>query len=180
MFRLSAVKTKTLLSFFFWIDVFFIPLKGFSSRMSIEHRPTLALFYCQNVQGSSEQERQALEKKYGKCIKLFPIPCSGRLEPVHLLRALEEFVDVAYVITCPKGACRYFEGNQRAQKRVEKARDIISSIGLENERIGLIVGSKDVPKPLGERVEEIFSRTSQLASSPVLQVVRPAAGTQPG
>ena len=147
--------------------------------MSIEHRPTLALFYCQNVQGSSEQERQALEKKYGKCIRLFPIPCSGRLEPVHLLRALEEFADVAYVITCPKGACRYFEGNQRAQKRVERARDIISSIGLETERIGIIVGSKEALKPLGDLVAEIFSRTSQLEPSPVLQQARAAAGTRP-
>ena len=147
--------------------------------MSIEHQITLALFYCQNVPGSSEKERQALEKKYDKCIRLFPIPCSGRLEPVHLLKALEIFADVAYVITCPKGACRYFEGNHRAEKRVERARDVISSIGLETERIGIIVGSKDAPKALGERIEEIFSRTSQLSPSPVLQKVRPAAGTQP-
>ncbi len=71
---------------------------------------TLTLFYCQNVPGSSEQERQAPEREYGDCIRLFPITCSGRLEPVHLLRALEEFADVAYVITCPQWACRYFEG----------------------------------------------------------------------
>jgi len=168
-----------LLSLFYWIDVFFISLGGLLTEMYNQHQLTLALFYCQNVPGSSEQDRQALEKKYGKCIRLFPIPCSGRLEPVHLLTALEEFADVAYVITCPKGACRYFEGNQRAQKRVEKARDIISSIGLETERIGLIIGSKDAPKPLGERVEEIFSHTPQLVPSPVLRQVRPAAGTQP-
>ena len=71
---------------------------------------TLALFYCQNVPGSGETERQDLELRYGKSLRLFPIPCSGRLEPLHLLRALEDFADAAYVVTCPEGLCRYFEG----------------------------------------------------------------------
>ncbi len=137
-------------------------------KMMDENNRTLALFYCQRVPGSSQQERVGLEKKYGKCLRLFPIPCSGRLEPVHLLRALEEFADAAYVITCPEGACRYFEGNQRALKRVERTRTIIDSIGLEVERIGIIVGSRENPKKLASLVEEIMDSVSQLAPSPVL------------
>jgi F420-non-reducing hydrogenase iron-sulfur subunit len=137
--------------------------------MTNENQPTLALFYCQNVPGSSERDRQALEKKYGKCLRLFPIPCSGRLEPVHLLRALEEFADMAYVITCPEGACRYFEGNRRAKSRVERTKVIIAGIGLETERVGIVVGEKEAPKALGEIVEELFEGTSQLGPSPVLQ-----------
>jgi coenzyme F420-reducing hydrogenase delta subunit len=132
----------------------------------------LALFYCQQVPGSSEQERLAIEKEYGKNIRLFPIPCSGRLEPIHLLKALEEFADMAYVITCPitcpEGECRYFEGNRRAKKRVERTRAIITDIGLEAERVGIIVGSKDNPKSLGEVAAEVFERTLKLQLSPVL------------
>ncbi|MCJ7775349.1 MAG: hydrogenase iron-sulfur subunit [Desulfobulbaceae bacterium] len=131
----------------------------------------LALFYCQQVPGSSEQERLAIEKEYGKNIRLFPIPCSGRLEPIHLLKALEEFADMAYVITCPEGECRYFEGNRRAQKRVERTRAIITDIGLEAERVGIIVGSKDNPKSLVQLAREVFERTLKLQSSPVLDKV---------
>ena len=47
-----------------------------------KQKNTLALFYCQNVPESSDEDRKALEKKYGPSIRLFPIPCSGRLEPV--------------------------------------------------------------------------------------------------
>lgn len=128
----------------------------------------LALFYCQQVPGSSEQERLAIEKEYGKNIRLFPIPCSGRLEPIHLLKALEEFADMAYVITCPEGECRYFEGNRRAKKRVERARAIITDIGLEAERVGIIVGSKDNPKSLVQLAREVFERMLKLQLSPVL------------
>jgi coenzyme F420-reducing hydrogenase delta subunit len=129
--------------------------------------PILALFYCQNTPNSSEKERQSLEEKYGKSLRLFPIPCSGRLDPLHLLRALEEFADVAYLITCPEGACRYFEGNRRAKKRVERTRWIIRNIGLEEERVGLIVGSKDDRRPLSKLAEEIVDLTSKLGPSPV-------------
>lgn len=137
--------------------------------MNDEQQPTLTVLYCRNVPGSTEKDRQALEQKHGKHIRLFPIPCSGRLEPVHLLRALEEVADVAYVITCPEGACRYFEGNKRARKRVERTRSIIASIGLEKERIGIIIGSSENPETLSDLVEAIMERTAQLTPSPVLK-----------
>ena len=130
---------------------------------------TLALFYCQNVPESGETGRQALEKDYGASLRLFPIPCSGRLEPIHLLRALEEFADYAYVIACPEGACRYFEGNVRAGKRLERTRDMIAMIGLERERLGMVVNTKDSPKGLAVIAGEILERVSSLAPSPVFR-----------
>jgi coenzyme F420-reducing hydrogenase delta subunit len=128
---------------------------------------TIAVFYCRNVPGSTEQDRQDLESTYAGNVRLFPLPCSGRLEPVHLLRALEEFADAAFLITCPEGACRYFEGNRRAKKRVEVTKSIITSIGLESDRVGIIVGSKDSPKTLEKLVKEIVAASSPLGLSPV-------------
>jgi coenzyme F420-reducing hydrogenase delta subunit len=136
--------------------------------MNVQGEPSLALFYCQNVPGSSERERQELEKKFGRRIRLFPMPCSGRLEPVHLLRALETFADGAFVVTCPEGTCRYFEGNLRAQKRVERAREIITSIGLEGDRVGIVVGSTETPRKLADISEELLETLSGLGPSPVL------------
>jgi coenzyme F420-reducing hydrogenase delta subunit len=137
--------------------------------MNNEYHHTLALFYCQNVPESSEADRQALEMRYGQQIRFFPIPCSGRLEPVHLLRSLEEFADAAYVITCPESACRYFEGNSRAVKRVERTQKIIASIGLEQDRVGIVMGSKDNPRSLTDLAEEIMEKTSNIDPSPVLK-----------
>ena len=137
--------------------------------MTGEYRPTVALFYCQNIPQSSEDHRRVLEKKYGQSMRLFPIPCSGRLEPIHLLRALEEFADAAYVVTCPERACRYLEGNRRAMKRVQRTQDIISSIGLEKERVGIIIESSEAPEPMGHLAERLLERALKLALSPVLK-----------
>ena len=137
--------------------------------MTDSRKRTLALFYCRNVPESSESDRQAVEKSYEGRIRLFPLPCSGRLEPVHLLRALEAFADAAYLITCPDGACNYFEGNRRAKKRVERAQQILSAIGLEPERAGIVIGSTQHPKTLTQLAEEIFEKISQMDPSPALK-----------
>ena len=135
--------------------------------MSNEQKRNLAVFYCRNVPESNENARRDLEKEYGPSVKFFPVVCSGRMDMIHLLKALEDFADAAYIVTCPEGACRYFEGNLRAKKRVEKAKSIIESIGLESERIGIIVGSAKDPRPLKDHVSEIVKQTAILSPSPV-------------
>ncbi len=133
----------------------------------MENRQKLALFYCKNLPESSDENRRELEKIYGSCVRFYPLPCSGRLEVLHLLRALEEFADAAFVIACPEGACRYFEGNRRAGKRVERAGSIIESIGLEKERVGIITGSPDRPKGLKGHLMEIMEHISGMSPSKV-------------
>jgi coenzyme F420-reducing hydrogenase delta subunit len=135
--------------------------------MKGKKEPILALFYCQRIPESDESVRHELEKKYKGSIRFFPLPCSGRLESLHLLRALEEFADAAYIITCPEGACRYFEGNRRAIKRVEMARNIMDIIGLEKNRAGIVVNDKNDLKTLSVLAKEIRDRTIQLGLSPV-------------
>lgn len=132
-----------------------------------EGKFTLALFYCQNVPESSDADRQALEKSYGPRLKLFPLPCGGRLEALHLLRVLEEDADAAYIIACPEGACAYVEGNRRAVKRVEQTREIIVSIGLERERVGIVLNPMKDPKSLMKLAEQIMKKVAPLGPSPV-------------
>ncbi len=131
--------------------------------------PIVAFFYCQNTPGAQESERQALEKRYGRQIRLFPIPCGGRFEPVHVLRALETFADAAYVVTCPEGTCRYFEGNLRARRRMMRTKELLASIGLEPDRIELFMRSKEGPNKLAGIVERLLKEASKLQPSPVFK-----------
>ena len=148
------------------------------SRTAQAGKRTLALFYCQNTPESGEAVRQALEKKYVSKLRLYPIPCSGRLDPLHLMKALEEFANAAYVIACPEGACRYFEGNTRATKRVHLTAQVIAQIGLEKERVGIVANSKETPKTLAKLAEEILDRAGELGLSPVLGRPQQGKGTK--
>ena len=60
-------------------------------------------------------------------------PCSGSIEVVDILRALEEEADAVLVAGCEKGSCHNRSGSLRAEKRVEAAREILQEIDLEPE-----------------------------------------------
>lgn len=126
----------------------------------------LAVFFCQNIPGSAREDILSLERRYPGTLWLFPLPCSGRVEYQHLLRALEEHADAAYLLTCPEGACAYFEGNRRAGKRVQRLREIVQGIGLDPERVGLLANSREAPRSLTGLVEEVVAATASLSPLP--------------
>ncbi len=98
----------------------------------------IAIFFCQQIDKNQDLNRRSIEKEFGSQIRFFPIPCSGRIEPLHLMKALESGSERVYVITCPEGACRYREGNIRARKRLIYTQGLIEEIGLERGMLELI------------------------------------------
>jgi F420-non-reducing hydrogenase iron-sulfur subunit len=97
-----------------------------------------AIFFCRRIDRQQDTNRRALEREMGDRIKFFPLPCSGRIEALHLLRAIEAGAQKVFVITCPEGTCRYGQGNLRARKRVDFAKTLIQEIGLDPESIQLL------------------------------------------
>jgi coenzyme F420-reducing hydrogenase delta subunit len=53
----------------------------------------------------------------------------------HLLRAIQQGADGAYVVGCLEGTCHYNEGNFRARERVEYVKTLLEEVGLEGERV---------------------------------------------
>ena len=126
-----------------------------------------AIFFCQRLDPEQDVNRRALEKELGSRIKFFTLPCSGRIEALHLMRALEAGADKVYLVTCPVGACRYKEGNTRAKKRVAFARKLVEEIGLEPERFELVHASSPFPNSIDEIARMLISREEGLTQSPL-------------
>lgn len=83
---------------------------------------------------------------YPTNIKIVRLPCSGRINTLHLLKAIEEGADGAYVAGCLEGDCHFLEGNLRAKKRVKYARDLIGEKGLNPDRIRMYnIAASDGP-----------------------------------
>jgi coenzyme F420-reducing hydrogenase delta subunit len=126
----------------------------------------ITIFFCQQIDADQDVNRRPLEKELGPRIRFFPLPCSGRIEPLHLMRALESGADKVYVVTCPEGACRYREGNIRARKRLAYTQGLIEEIGLAKNRLELIhvpAGTTTIDK----LVKELFAREAFAGPLPV-------------
>jgi coenzyme F420-reducing hydrogenase delta subunit len=127
----------------------------------------ITIFFCQQLDPNQEVNRRALERELGKQIRFFPLPCSGRIDSLHLMRALESGADKVYVVTCPEGACHYREGNLRAKKRLAFTQGLIEEIGLERERLELIVAPAGTSVTVDELARGILARNASIGPSPV-------------
>ncbi len=72
---------------------------------------------------------------YPANINIVRLPCTGKIDVIHLLRAIQKGADGAYVVGCLEGNCHYNEGNFRARERVNHVRMLLEEIGLEGDRV---------------------------------------------
>ena len=85
--------------------------------------------------------------RYPDTIRIVSVPCTGKVDLIHLLRAFEKGADGAYVVGCMEGDCRYETGNLRARVRVEQAKRILDTIGIGGERTQMFnLSSSEAPR----------------------------------
>ena len=63
------------------------------------------------------------------------MPCTGRLQPEHVLKAFESGSRLVSVIACQEDNCQYIEGSRRCARRVDYIRSILKEIGLGEDRL---------------------------------------------
>jgi F420-non-reducing hydrogenase iron-sulfur subunit len=75
--------------------------------------------------------------KYSPNIRSIRVMCSGRIDPVFVVKALTEGADGVLIAGCHPGDCHYQEGNYKALRRYRLLRRILPEYGIEPERVRL-------------------------------------------
>ena len=135
--------------------------------MEPDQRLELTVFFCQQLDPRQDIHRRDLERIWGGRLRLHPMHCGGRVEALHILKALEEGSDRVLVLTCPEGRCRYREGNLRVRKRLEHARGLLEEIGMEPQRLEFRAAPAQAPRHIAEILEPILSEPFSLGASPL-------------
>ena len=66
------------------------------------------------------------------------VPCAGKLQPEHLLKAFEAGADLVCVVACAGDNCHTMEGSRRAQRRVEYVGSMLDEVGVGRERLLMV------------------------------------------
>lgn len=82
-------------------------------------------FACKNS-GAGTLGRMAIEPEDLKAIE---VPCGGRVDVIHLLRAVEQGAQRVLVLTCRPGVCRSIEGYCHAERKVARANALLQEVG---------------------------------------------------
>jgi len=104
---------------------------------------------------------------YPSNIKIVKIPCTGKVDLIHLLRAMEKGADGVYVVGCLEGACQFISGNISARKRVEQAQEILESIGIGGERIQMYNLSSSEAPLFAQVATEMTEKIKEMGPNPI-------------
>jgi F420-non-reducing hydrogenase iron-sulfur subunit len=104
---------------------------------------------------------------YPSNIRIIFMPCTGKVDLIHILRAFEKGADGVYVAGCLEGECHYNRGNIRARKRVEQAKKILETIGIGGERVEMYnLSSSEAPRFV-QIAKEMTEKIVALGPNPI-------------
>ncbi len=112
--------------------------------------------------------------QYPPEIKVILMPCTGRVDILHLLKAFEGGADVVFVAGCLEGECHYLSGNIQARKRVAKVKKDFEALGLEPERLEMYNLSSSEGPRFAAIAQEVAEKAFRLGPSPVRKEAREA------
>jgi coenzyme F420-reducing hydrogenase delta subunit len=112
---------------------------------------------------------------YPPNVKIIKVPCTGRVDVIHILKALEDGADGVMVAGCMEGDCHYQSGNLRAKKRVTHVQQILEQIGFGAERVAMYNLSAGMGVRFAEIAREITEKVKELGPNPI-RSAREASG----
>lgn len=73
--------------------------------------------------------------QYPPNIRVVKVPCSGRVDPLFIMKSLQSGYDGILISGCHPGDCHYLSGNYVARRRFAVLQPLIEFIGIEPGRV---------------------------------------------
>lgn len=100
-------------------------------------KPKIALFQCQWCL-YSEPDQDWVDHKLPPNVHLIKLSCTGRINPLHLLNAVQGGADGIIVSGCRPEKCHFKEGNLSALRQHEEFLNLLDYVGYERDRIRFV------------------------------------------
>jgi coenzyme F420-reducing hydrogenase delta subunit len=114
------------------------------------------------VERAAEEHRQ-----FSPDVVIIPVKCLGRVDVLHLLQAFREGADAVFVAGCLEKNCHHLYGNIEARKRVEQAKRILDSLGLNGERVEIFNLASNQGLEFKQSVDIMVERVERLGPNPL-------------
>ncbi len=105
--------------------------------------------------------------QYPPGLRIIEVPCTGKVDILHLLQAFEYGADGVIVVGCMEGDCHYTVGNLHAKTRVQRAKEILETVGLGGGRVAMYNLSSGMGGRFAEIVTEMTNKILELGPSPI-------------
>ena len=105
------------------------------TQPSGEFEPRLIAFLCNWCSYAGADLAGISRFQYPPNIRVIRVPCSGRVDPLFILKSLQHGADGVLVSGCHPGDCHYLTGNYYARRKFIVLKRLLDYVGLEENRV---------------------------------------------
>jgi coenzyme F420-reducing hydrogenase delta subunit len=136
--------------------------------------PEIVAFCCHYCAYTAADMAGSKRISYPSNVKIIRVPCTGKVDAIHIMKALEKGADGVYVAGCLEGDCHFKNGNTRASHRVEKVKTYLADLGWEPERVAMINMSAGMGERFARTAREFTEKIKALGPNPVKETLAKA------
>ena len=112
----------------------------------------LACSYCSF---KASEMAGSLRLKYPEGVKLVQVPCSSRVDPAFVIKALFEGADGVFVAGCHPGDCHFIKGNYYTRRKMAALKQMLSAFSMES-RLKLFWVSASEARRFVDKVQGMY------------------------
>jgi len=129
--------------------------------------PRIVAYCCNYCAFAAADLAGSMRLRYPPNVLNVLLPCTGRVDVLHLMRAFERGADGVFVAGCLEGTCHFLEGNIQAKRRVQYAKQLLDAIGVGGDRLEMYNLSSSEGPRFAEIATEMTERIRELGPSPI-------------
>ncbi len=97
--------------------------------------PKIITFLCNWCSYAGADLAGVSRIQYPANTRTIRVPCSGRVNPLFVFRALQNGADGVLVSGCHPGDCHYLSGNYAARRKFAILDRLLEHVGIEKQRV---------------------------------------------
>ena len=132
-----------------------------------EFEPKIVGFLCNWCSYTGADLAGTSRIQYPPNIRVIRVMCSSSVDPIYVVRALMEGADGVLIGGCHPGDCHYIDGNYKARRRVVLLKNILETLGLEEERVWIRWVSASEGQKFADTVTEMVDTIKKLGPNPI-------------
>jgi coenzyme F420-reducing hydrogenase delta subunit len=105
--------------------------------------------------------------QYPPDIRIVRLMCTGRVDPLFIMKAFMDGADGVLVSGCHFGDCHYLEGNYKSAKRMFLLKSVLKDLGIEDKRLRMTFVSASEGAKWAKVVEDVVKTINDLGPSPI-------------
>lgn len=100
----------------------------------MDQKPKIVLFQCQWCL-YSPVDQDWVDHQLPENIHLTKVPCTGRINTLYVLNAVQGGADGVMISGCMPEQCHFKEGNIGARRQLDEFADFLDHIGYDRQRV---------------------------------------------